>query len=97
MKTISNREFVANPEMYLCIAREQEVRVKKGRDVFSLIRETDDDEQTQHAIGRYLDAVYPDGMPPLLSDEEEIARAISFDELKERMSESIHKFFADKQ
>ena len=97
MKTITNREFAGNLDHYFGMASEQEVRIRKGRQVFSLIRETDDDEATQNAIGRYLDAVYPDGMPPLGTDEEEIANAITGEELKKRMRVSIHKFFADKQ
>ncbi len=37
MRTISNREFVANPEMYLGIAsRQQDVRIRKGRKIFHL-------------------------------------------------------------
>lgn len=36
MKTISNREFVANPEMYLALARLQAVRIRRGRQIFHL-------------------------------------------------------------
>jgi hypothetical protein len=40
MRTITNSEFAAHPEMYLDMAREQDVRIKKGRTAFRLIRET---------------------------------------------------------
>ncbi len=46
MKTISNREFIANPGMYFDMAREQdEVRVKKGREVFHIVYEPAMSEQ----------------------------------------------------
>ncbi len=97
MKTISNREFCANPDLYMGVAAEQEVRIRKGRQVFSLIRETDDDEATQNAIGRYLDAVYPDGMPPLGTDEEEIANAISIDEFLRRFDKRLDEKWAERR
>ena len=34
---------------------------------------------------------------PILQPDDDLRRAITIDELKERMHESIHKFFADKQ
>jgi hypothetical protein len=45
MKTISNREFVANPELYLGMATEQDVRITKGRRVFHLTCEPEHDLQ----------------------------------------------------
>ncbi len=39
MKTISTREFTANPDRYFDMAREQDVRIRKGRQVFHLICE----------------------------------------------------------
>ena len=40
MKTISNREFAGNLDHYFDVAREQdEVRVKKGREMFRLVYE----------------------------------------------------------
>ena len=39
MRTISNREFVADPELYLGMAHEQEVRVRRGRRVIRLVSE----------------------------------------------------------
>jgi hypothetical protein len=99
MKTISNREFVANPDLYFDMAcDEDEVRITKGRQVFYLICEPDNEnERTHQAIGRYLDAVYPNGMPPMLSDEEEIANAITFDELMARIHEDIDRKWAQRR
>ncbi len=49
MKTISNREFLAHPEMYFDMAREQdEVRVTKGRDVFHIVYEPPVTQQPVH-------------------------------------------------
>ncbi len=39
MRTISNSEFVANPDMYFGMAREQDVRIRKGRQMFRLVHE----------------------------------------------------------
>ena len=79
MKTISNREFCANPDLYMGVAAEQEVRVRRGRMTYRIICEPPATEQ------------------PILEPDDDYRRAISIDELKERMSVSIHKFFADKQ
>ncbi len=79
MRTISNSEFVANPDMYFGMAREQDVRIRKGRQMFRLVHEPPAAEQ------------------PILEPDDDYRRAITVDELKERMSVSIHKFFADKQ
>ncbi len=79
MKTISNREFCANPDLYMGVAAEQEVRVRRGRMTYRIICEPPATEQ------------------PIREPDDKLRNAITFDELKERMSESIHKFFADKQ
>ncbi len=79
MRTISNREFVANPEMYLGMATRQEVRVRKGQRVIRLTCEP------------------PATRQPVLEPDDDYRSAITVDELKERMSVSIHKYFADKQ
>ncbi len=80
MITVSNSEFIANPEMYFDYAREKdEVRVEKGHEVYHIIYEA------------------PTLRQPVLEPDDDYRRAITIDELKERMSVSIHKFFADKQ
>ena len=79
MRTISNREFIANTDMYMGVAQKQEVRIRRGRRVYHLTCEPTAAEQ------------------PILEPDDDYRRAISIDELKERMSVSIHKFFADKQ
>jgi hypothetical protein len=80
MKTISNREFAGNLDHYFDVAREQdEVRVKKGREMYRLVCEASIPQQ------------------PIREPDDDYRRAITIDELKERMSVSIHKFFADKQ
>ncbi len=43
MTTISNSEFAAHPEMYLDMARVEDVRVKKGHETFRLVYETPDE------------------------------------------------------
>ncbi len=39
MKTISSREFVANPDLYMGLAKEQDVRIRRGQRVYHLICE----------------------------------------------------------
>ncbi len=100
MKTISNREFVANPELYLGIASEQEVRIRKGSQVFSLVLQPDDDEPeelTDDQVWGLFSKHYPDGLPPLGTDEEEIARAITFDELMVGIHEDIDRKWAQRR
>ncbi len=66
MKTISNREFVANPDLYMGLAKEQDVRIRRGRRVFHLSCEP-------------LAPAQPVHLP-----DEQLRRAISMDEFKER-------------
>ncbi len=103
MKTITNSEFLANPEMYLGMALEQDVRVQKGEQTIRLILESADYEDDDELTGNELTddqvwalfaAEYPDGLPPLLSDEEEIANSITFDELMVGVREDLREMFA---
>ncbi len=48
MKTISNREFIANPDLYLNIATEQEVRIRRGRQVLHITCEAPATAQPIH-------------------------------------------------
>ncbi len=45
MRTISNREFAAHPEMYLDMAQDNDVRIRKGRKMFRLVYETPVEQQ----------------------------------------------------
>ncbi len=82
MKTISAREFVANPEMYLGIAREQEVRVKKGREMFHIVYE----------------AATPSLPPqPFLEPDDDLRRAITVDELLKGIHEDIDRKWAERR
>ncbi len=106
MKTITNSEFLANPEMYLGLALEQDVRVRKGDQMIRLILDSaaddDDDELTDNELSddqiwALFESAYPDGLPPLLSDEEEIANSITFDELMVGIQEDIHRKWAQRR
>jgi hypothetical protein len=101
MKTISNREFAAHPEMYLDMARDGEVRITKGRQVFYLTCEPEYNENqrepTDDEVWRMFAARYPDGMPAMLSDEEEIANSLSFDELMVGIHEDIDRKWAQRR
>ena len=106
MKAISKSQFVANPEMYLDMAREHdEVRIRRGRTMYRLVcespatRQPDDEprELTDDEVWGLFARHYPDGLPPLGSDEEEIARAITFDELLVGVHEDIRRKWAERR
>ena len=48
MRTISNREFCANPDLYMSVAAEQEVRVRRGRMTYRIICEPPAGTQPVH-------------------------------------------------
>ncbi len=48
MKTISNREFCANPDLYMGVAKEQDVRIRRGRTMFRLVCEPPAPQQPVH-------------------------------------------------
>ena len=102
MKTISNSEFLAHPEMYFDMAREQNVRIRRGKQTFSLAPDDGDEptyprELTDDEVWGLFARRYPDGLPPLGTDEEEIARAITGEELLAGIYSDLETFFADKQ
>ncbi len=103
MKTITNSEFLANPEMYFGMARKQEVNIINEGELFHLIHGefadwSDDDEpideKTWEAIGKFFDEMEPDGPPPMLSDEEEIANSITVEELMGGVREDLREMVA---
>ena len=73
MRTISNREFVANPEMYFGMAREQDVRIRKGREIFHLVYEP------------------PVPPQPILEPDDDLCRAISAEEFREKLVEAMKR------
>ncbi len=77
MKTISSREFAANPEMYLGMARQQDVLVKKGRDMFHIVYRP------------------PVPQQPVLEPDDDLRRAITFDELLVGVKEDLREIFAN--
>ena len=102
MKTISNREFLAHPEMYFDMAREQEVRIRRGKQVFSLAPDDENEpkyprELTEDEVWGLFARHYPDGFPPLGTDEEEIARAITVEELLKGIDEDLDRKWAERQ
>jgi hypothetical protein len=83
MRTISNSEFAAHPEMYLDMAREQDVRVKKGRDTFRLVYETPDRRSAKHSDEQ-----------PLLAPDDDLRSAITGEELLAGIYSDLETFFA---
>jgi hypothetical protein len=79
MRTISNREFIANPELYLGMACDEEVRIRKGRRVIRLVSEPESESQ------------------PVLQPDDELRRAITFDELMVGVHEDIRRKWAERR
>ncbi len=100
MKTISNREFTTHPDMYLDMASTQEVRIRRGRQVFSLVCKTDDEnprELSDDQVWAMFAKRYPDGLPPMGTDEEEIANSITAEELLRRFDERLEKKWSERR
>ncbi len=102
MRPISKNEFAARPDHYLDLAREQDVRIRRGKQTFSLAPDDGDEptyprELTDDEVWGLFARHYPDGFPPLGSDEEEIARSITAEELLRRFDERVEKKRAERR
>jgi hypothetical protein len=76
MRTITNSEFTANPGLWLGMASRQDVRIRKGRDIYRLIHETPAETLDQ---------------TPLLEPDDDLRRAISAEEFRKGVLEIVDK------
>ena len=80
MTVVSSKEFVINEDKYFDLALDEQVTIKRGRNMFRLMYAPPE--------------TYPE--QPVLEPDEELRNAITVDELLERTYERIHKFFVNK-
>ena len=81
MTVVSTKEFNTNQDKYFDMAVNECVVIKKGKNIF-------------HLIYAPIETKYPE--QPVLEPDNDLRRAITGDELKKKMRNVIHNFFADK-
>jgi hypothetical protein len=80
MTVVSSKEFATNQEKYFDLAVKEEVRIKRGKNIFHLISAT---------VEKPKERVY-------YEPDEDFYRSISMEELLNGIHEDIHKMFANK-
>ena len=75
MTVVSSKEFAASPAKYYHRALDEQVTIKRGRNMFRLMYAPPE--------------TYPE--QPVLEPDEELRRAITIDELFDRVKENIRK------
>jgi len=80
MTIVSSKEFVSNKKRYFDLALNEDIAIKRGKNVFQLACTN-------------IDAIKGQAF---LEPDEDLKRAITMDELLERTNGVIDKFFADK-
>jgi len=81
MTVVSSKEFVSNQKRYFDLALNEDIAIKRGRNMFHLVYASEEKQ-------------YPE--QPILEPDEDLKRAITMGELLERTYGVIDKFFADK-
>ena len=82
MTVVSSKEFATKPAKYYNLAQNEQVVIRRGKSRYHLA-------YTPISI-----ETYP--QQPILEPDENLRRAITFDELLERTFEDIHQLFANK-
>jgi len=82
MTVVSSKEFVTNQKKYFDLAVNEEVFIKRGKNTFHLVCTTVDNTTVDETIYHEPD--------------DDLCRAITMDELRERTYEFIDKIFANK-
>ena len=82
MIVVSSKEFVSNQKRYFNLAINEDILIKRGKNRF-------------HLIYRNIDkANIPE--QPILEPDDDLQRAITIEELREKMHKRIHELFANK-
>jgi predicted transcriptional regulator len=81
MTTISSKEFITNQKKYFDLAVNEEVFIKRGKNVFHLICANGSETSA------YEEVLQPD---------DDFRRAISLDELQRRVKEDIHQWYRER-
>ena len=86
MTVVSSKEFISNEDKYFKMAMDEQVFIQKGDNTFLLIHKNDD-MNTYHDASVYDEVLEPD---------EDFYRAISMDELREKVHILIDNLYAQK-
>ena len=82
MIVVSSREFVTNQKRYFDMAVNENILIKRGKNRFRLVYTNMDNTNIPEQ--------------PILEPDEDLQRAITIDELREKMHKRIHELFANK-
>jgi hypothetical protein len=87
MTVVSSKDFIRNEDKYLDLALEEQVCIQKGDNMFLLLYKNVDDMNIYHDASVYEEILEPD---------DDLRRAITAEELLERIHEDIHRKFASR-
>ena len=82
MTTITGKEFTTNQKKYFDLAINEDVCIKRGKNIFFLICNSVDETNVDEDM--------------IFEPDDDLRRSISMDELRESVHEHIHKLFAKK-
>ena len=88
MTVVSTKEFNTNQDKYFDMALEEQVFIQKGDNMFFLLYKNVDDMNMYHDASVYEEILTPD---------DDLRRAITAEELLERIHEDIRRKFASRK
>jgi hypothetical protein len=88
MTVVSTKEFNTNQDKYFDMALDEQVFIQKGDNMFFLLYKNIDDINIYHDTSVYEEILEPD---------DDFRRAITAEELLERVHEDIHRKFASRK
>ena len=88
MTVVSTKEFNTNQDMYFDMALNEQVFIQKGDNMFFLLYKNVDDMNMYHDASVYEEVLEPD---------DDLRRAITAEELLERIHEDIRRKFASRK
>ena len=87
MTVVSTKEFNINQDKYFDMALDEQVFIQKGDNMFFLLYKNVDDMNMYHNASVYEEILKPD---------DDLRRAITAEELLERVHEDIRRKFASR-
>jgi len=82
MTLVSSKEFATKPAKYYNLAQNEQVVIRRGKSMYHL-------KYTPLPVETYPEQ-------PILEPDENLRKAITFDEILERTFEDIHQMFTNK-
>ena len=87
MTVVSSKEFTSNQDKYFDMALDEQVYIQKGDNMYLLIYKNTDDMNIYHEASVYEEVLEPD---------DDFRRAITADELLERIYSDLEKKFVNR-